>query len=56
MAHSRSFLANRKARNAIVWAENLLKTERKKGKKKERMNEGKRNKEKKEREKKPEKT
>ena len=30
MAHSRSFLANQKARNAIVGAENLLKTDSRK--------------------------
>ena len=54
MAHSRSLLANRKARNAIIGAENLLKIERKKERKK-----GKRKQEKKERKKerkKPEKT
>ena len=28
MAHSRSFLANQKARNAVVGAENLLKADK----------------------------
>ena len=31
MAHSRSFLANQKARNVIVGAENLLKADKTRG-------------------------
>ena len=31
LAHSRSFLANQKARNAIVGAENLLKADKPRG-------------------------